>query len=160
MSNSNSSSNNISIRHRSPIPIDQCGAALATDVISDRWTILIIREAFYGVKRYDDIRQDIQIPRSVLTTRLKKLVEEEILEREPYREAGSRTRYAYVLTDKGKELGLVLLALMQWGDRHLRNGDSAITLRDKKDGKALKVGLVRDNMKTVSFKNTIIKPRK
>ncbi|PCI53368.1 MAG: transcriptional regulator, HxlR family protein [Alphaproteobacteria bacterium] len=144
-----SNSDNKIIRHRSPIPLNQCGAALATDIISDRWTVLIIREAFYGVKRYDDIREDIQIPRSVLTTRLKRLVEAEILEREPYREAGSRTRYAYILTNKGKDLGLMLLALMQWGDKHIRNSNSAIILRDKEDGKLLKVGLIKDDTETV-----------
>jgi len=72
------------IRQRERVPLDKCGAALATDIISDRWTLLIIREAFYGVKRYNEILEGLNIPRSVLTSRLKSLVQHGILDREPY----------------------------------------------------------------------------
>jgi len=156
MSNSDASAD---IRKRTPVPIDKCGAALATHIISDRWTILIIREAFYGVKRYDDIREDIGIPRSVLTSRLKRLVAQGILEREPYREAGARTRYAYKLTEMGRGLGLVLLALTDWGDRYLKNGQSAIDVIDIHTGKKLMVGLVDKVGRIRTFADIAIKPR-
>lgn len=156
MSNSDKSS---LIRRRSPVPIDRCGAAVAAEIVADKWTLLIIREALYGVKRYDDMRRDIQIPRSVLTQRLKRLVEYGIMEREPYREDGARTRYAYVLSEKGKDLGLTLLALMQWGDKHLRGGASSISLVDAKTEKPLKVGLVGENAKTTPLEAAAIRPR-
>lgn len=140
-------------QRRAPVAVDQCGAALATQIISDRWTLLIIREAFYGVKRYDDIRADIGIPRSVLTDRLKKLVTAEILDREPYREEGARTRYGYGLTEKGRDLGLMIIALMQWGDQHLKDGHSALALHDRSTGTALKVALVDEDVKATAWQD-------
>ncbi len=139
------SANEEPIRRSAPVPIDRCGAALATEILSDRWTFLIVREAFYGVMRYDDIRADIGIPRSVLTDRLKRLVAAGIFVREPYREAGARTRYAYGLSPMGAELGLTILALMQWGDKHINEGEAAILVQHRASGKKLKVALVDDD---------------
>ena len=116
--------------------------ALSAELLMEKWSMLIVREAFYGVARFEDILEDLKIPRSVLTTRLKQLVEIGVLERVPYRPEGSRTRYGYVLTHKGNDLGLTLLALMQWGDKHLNNGVSSVSVFDKRSGEALKVGLV------------------
>lgn len=130
------------IPRNSPVPLDRCGMASAAHLLMEKWNMLIIREAFYGVARFEDILDDLKIPRSVLTTRLKQLVEFGILERIPYRQAGTRTRFGYLLTDKGRELGLVILALMQWGDRHLLDGDSAISVSDRRTRQPLKVGLV------------------
>ena len=149
---------NPDMRTRSPVPLDQCGTVAAANVIGDRWSLLIIREAFYGVKRYDDIRDDINIPRSVLTSRLKRLVEHGILEREAYREEGARTRYAYVLTKAGKELGLVLLALAQWGDKYERRKKPAIRILDAKTKRPLKVGLIEKSDPGRPLSKIIIKP--
>ncbi len=146
------------VRTRSPISLDECGTALAANIIGDRWTLLIIREAFYGVRRYDDIREDIGIPRSVLTQRLKRLVDLGIFDRFPYREEGARTRYGYVLTKAGQQLGLTLLALMQWGDEFQRDGMSAMKILDKNTGKILKVALVEDQMDTVPLNQISLKP--
>lgn len=132
-----------------PVAIDNCGMALAADILMERWTMLIIREAFYGVKRFDDIREDTGIPRSVLTSRLKQLVESGILERHPYRADGARTRYGYVLSDKGRELGLTIIALMQWGDEHLKSGVSAIELKSKQTGKPVRVAFVETDATTI-----------
>ncbi len=145
-------------RRRSPVPIDKCGAALATDVISDRWTILIMREALYGVMRYDDFREDIGIPRSVLTDRLKRLVDANMLVRVPYREGTSRTRYGYALSDAGMSFGLTLLALMAWGDEHLADNGSAISILDRSTGKKLKVAIVPEETPEVSIKSVRIVP--
>ena len=84
-----------------------------TDILADRWTLLILREALYGVQRYDDMRADLQAPRSMLTDRLSKLVEQGLMKRQTYQEPGSRARQAYVLTSMGQELALTLLALSQ-----------------------------------------------
>lgn len=145
-------------RRRSPVPIEQCGAALATEVISDRWTILIMREAFYGVMRYDDFREDIGIPRSVLTDRLKRLVDANMLVRVPYREGTSRTRYGYALSETGLSFGLTLLALMAWGDEHLAENGSAISILDRSTGKKLKVAIVPDEAPEFSMKDIQILP--
>ncbi len=153
-----SNSESLQMNRKSPVPVDQCGAALATEIISDRWSMLILREAFYRVGRFDDIQSEIGIPRSVLTDRLKKLVSNGILTREPYREAGSRTRTAYLLSQKGRELGLVLLALMQWGDRHLRDGETGLSVTHKETGQALVVGLVPASEPKIGFDEVTLTP--
>ncbi len=84
--------------------------------------LLILREAFYGVTRYDDIREDLGISRSVLTDRLQKLVAIGVMKRQLYQEHNDRKRLAYVLTARGRELGIVMLALLQWGNRSLPPG--------------------------------------
>ena len=145
-------------RRRSPVPLDKCGAALATEVMSDRWTILIMREAFYGVMRYDDFREDIGIPRSVLTDRLKRLVDANMLVRVPYREGTSRTRYGYALSETGLSFGLTLLALMAWGDEHLAENGSAVSILERSTGKKLKIAIVPDETPEVSMKDVRILP--
>lgn len=128
-----------------PVAKCDCGMALTSELLMEKWTMLIIREAFYGVKRFDDIREDTGIPRSVLTSRLKHLVEYGILERKEYRAEGARARPGYVLTEKGRELSLTIFALMQWGDKHLKDGDPAIAINDATSGRPLKVALVTDD---------------
>lgn len=91
-------------------------------MIGDRWTLLVLREAHYGVTRFDEMRADLEIPKAALSSRLKGLVDEGLLERRPYREAGSRTRDEYVPTAKGRALLPALIALMQWGDRYVSAG--------------------------------------
>lgn len=131
----------------SPVPVSECGMALAAELLMERWSMLIIREAFYGVKRFDDIREDTGIPRSVLTDRLKKLVDIGILERKPYKAEGARSRNGYILSEKGKELALTILSLMQWGDKYLKDGKAAIEISSKVNGRNLKVALVEKGVK-------------
>ncbi len=96
-----------------------CTVALTLAQIGDRWTILILRELFYGASRFEEIHSVLQCPRNLLAERLKRLVDDEIVERSSYKAPGQRSRPAYGLTDRGRELFPVLLALMQWGDHHL-----------------------------------------
>ena len=145
------------IRRKSPVPLDKCGVFLAANLIGDRWTLLILREAFYGVVRFDDIRSDLGIPRAVLAARLKLLVEANVMNRAPYREEGSRTRYAYTLTEQGKSLGPVIIALMQWGDNYLRDDQPPICLVDAKTGATLKVALVDEGSESVPIEDIRIK---
>ncbi|QBF33674.1 helix-turn-helix domain-containing protein [Thalassococcus sp. S3] len=151
-------SNPDSRRRRAPVPVDQCGAALATEILSDRWTWLIIRELLYGISRYEDIRADIGIPRSVLTQRLTRLVDLDLVERQPYREAGARTRHKYVLTEKGQALKLTILALMQWGDAYLKDGRSALDIRHPRTNAPLHVALVPDGTESVPVEGARIIP--
>ncbi len=113
---SNSDKKAHSIRTRAPVPLDRCGMAKASEILGDRWSLLILREAFYGVMRFADMQADIGAPRSILTARLTKLVDVGLLERFEYREDGSRARQAYRLTDRGRQLGVVFLAMKQWWD--------------------------------------------
>ncbi|MEP5152654.1 helix-turn-helix domain-containing protein [Planktotalea sp.] len=131
--------------------------ALTSELLMEKWTMLIIREAFYGVKRFEDIREDTGIPRSVLTSRLKHLVENDILKRKDYRVEGARPRPGYVLTEKGRELSLVIFALMQWGDKHLKGGDPAIEISNKADGRAIKVALVDAETEEVALPQVALK---
>jgi DNA-binding HxlR family transcriptional regulator len=96
---------------------ENCSIRRTLEVVGEKWTLLVLREAFYGVRRFADFQRVLGCARNVLSARLKTLVDEGILRREPYREPGSRERDEYRLTEKGLELLPVLLALMQWGDR-------------------------------------------
>jgi DNA-binding HxlR family transcriptional regulator len=95
-----------------------CSVARAVEVLGDRWTVLVLRDVFNGVRRFDDLQRHLGIARDVLTKRLAALVEEGVIERRPYRDPGSRTRQEYRLTQAGRELRPVLLALIEWGDRY------------------------------------------
>ncbi|HKT02891.1 MAG TPA: helix-turn-helix domain-containing protein [Rugosimonospora sp.] len=95
-----------------------CSVARSVEVLGDRWTVLVLRDVFNGVRRFDDISRHLGIARDVLTKRLATLVEEGILRRVPYQEPGSRTRYEYRLTQAGLDLRPVLIALIEWGDRY------------------------------------------
>jgi DNA-binding HxlR family transcriptional regulator len=96
-----------------------CSVARATAVLGDRWTILVLREVFNGVRRFADIQEHIGISRSVLTDRLARLTEQGVVERRPYREPGDRQRHEYRLTEMGRDLQTVLVALIGFGDRWL-----------------------------------------
>jgi DNA-binding HxlR family transcriptional regulator len=98
----------------------QCSIARTLDVVGDWWTLLVLRDVFLGKRRFDDLKTSLAIATNVLTARLKRLTDAGILERRPYQEHPARFEYA--LTEKGRDLYPVLIALLQWGDRHARNG--------------------------------------
>ena len=91
-----------------------CSVARSLEVIGEWWTLLILRDAFFGVTRFDEFQARLGIARNILAKRLDTLVEHGVLERRWYDEA--RGRYDYVLTDKGKALWPVLVTIRQWGD--------------------------------------------
>jgi DNA-binding HxlR family transcriptional regulator len=92
--------------------------ARTVEVLGDQWTVLVLRDVFNGIRRFDDLKSHLGIARDVLTKRLAALVNHGVLERVPYREPGSRTRHEYRLTPAGRDLRPVLLALLEWGDRY------------------------------------------
>lgn len=96
-----------------------CSIARSVGVLGERWTFLILREAFMGATRFSEFRERLELAPDVLTARLSTLVDFGVMAREPYREPGARGRDAYLLTPAGRELDIVLGALQQWGDRHL-----------------------------------------
>jgi len=94
-----------------------CSVARALEVVGERWTLLIIRDAFLGLRRFDQFQESLGIARNVLTDRLGRLVEEGIFDRVRYSEHPER--YEYRLTRKGRDLGIALAGLRQWGDQYL-----------------------------------------
>lgn len=94
-----------------------CSVARTVEVIGERWTVLVLREAFFGVRRFSEIQHNLGIARNILSDRLGTLVEHGILRRERYQERPER--FEYRLTAKGLELYAPLMALMRWGDDHL-----------------------------------------
>lgn len=102
---------------------DNCSIGRTLDVLRDRWSFLVLREVFNGVRRFDDMRVRTSIPRAVLSDRLASLVDQGLLRRVPYREPGMRTRDEYRLTRKGLDLYPVLAAMLEWGNRYLADDD-------------------------------------
>jgi DNA-binding HxlR family transcriptional regulator len=98
--------------------IDNCTVQRALQVLGDRWSFVVLREIFNGIRRFGDMRMRTAIPRQVLTDRLNLLVEEGLLRREPYQESGQRVRDEYRLTTKGMDLYPVLVALNEWGTEY------------------------------------------
>jgi DNA-binding HxlR family transcriptional regulator len=97
-----------------------CSIARAVDILGDWWTPLILREVFYGVRRFDDFEQALPISRNVLAQRLRRLVDEGLLDRVPYSERP--LRFEYQPTEMGREFWSVLAAMSAWGDRWLDGG--------------------------------------
>jgi DNA-binding HxlR family transcriptional regulator len=97
-------------------PDQVCSIARSLEVVGERWTLLILRDAVLGLTRFEEFQESLGIATNVLSSRLKRLGEEQVLERVPDPERPGRPKY--VLTEKGRELGPALIALMKWGDRH------------------------------------------
>ena|SRR5581483_644689 len=124
-----------------------CSIARALEIVGERWTLLIVRDAFLGRRRFDEFQQSLGIARNVLTDRLNRLVGEGILERVRYSERPER--YEYRLTRKGRELNVALTALRQWGDEYLSELPPRV-LRRKADGKPVVAALVPEGSPTLS----------
>jgi DNA-binding HxlR family transcriptional regulator len=99
--------------------VDNCPVGRAMEILGEKWTFVVLREIFNGIRRFDDMRAHSGLPRQVLANRLGMLVDQGVLRREPYREPGARLRHEYRLTTKGFELYPILVALREWGDRYL-----------------------------------------
>ncbi len=113
----------------------RCSVAGTLAVVGEKWSLLVLREAFLGVRRFADFHRILGAPRAVLTDRLARLVAEGILRRVPYQDDGERQRHEYRLTRKGVDLYPTLVALMEWGDRYLaEDGDVPMELRHRDCG--------------------------
>jgi DNA-binding HxlR family transcriptional regulator len=120
-----------------------CTIAGALAIVGEKWTFLVLREAFNGVRRFDDMQRRTGAPRQVLSDRLARLVAEGILRKVPYREEGQRVRSEYRLTEKGIELFPVIVSLLTWGDKYAVNPEGppvVLTHRDCGAGVHLQLG--------------------
>jgi DNA-binding HxlR family transcriptional regulator len=120
-----------------------CSIARSLEVIGEWWTLLIVRDAFFGVTRFEEFQERLGIARNILTKRLDTLVEAEVMERRAYDE--SRNRYDYVLTPKGRDLWPVLVTLRQWGDKWAIEGKPPVRLLHTTCGAKTNAHLVCDH---------------
>ncbi|EYT65513.1 HxlR family transcriptional regulator [Curtobacterium flaccumfaciens UCD-AKU] len=122
---------------------ERCPIARSLDVLGEKWTLMIVRDALGGSTRFSQFQQSLGIPREVLTARLASLVDGGVLERTTYKPEGARAREEYVLTGAGRDLSLVLLALGGWADRH-RPSERPSDLRfvDAESGEAVEAAAV------------------
>jgi DNA-binding HxlR family transcriptional regulator len=115
--------------------VDNCSVARTLAIVGEKWSLMVLRDVFLGVRRFDDLRERTGIPRQVLSARLSHLVDEQILRRESYREPGQRERQEYRLTQKGIDLYPVLVSLLAWGDAYASDTDGpALELYHKECG--------------------------
>lgn len=117
-----------------------CAVARTLHVINDAWSVLILREVFYGVRRFDEIQAALEISRNVLTRRLNHLVDEDVLARRRYQERPPRDEY--VPTARGKALMQVLLAMLRFGDDWLSPKGTLVELRDVETGAPIRPQVV------------------
>ena len=113
-------------------PRENCSVQRALSVVGDRWSILVLREAFNGVRRFDALQRNLGIARNILAARLQTLVGAGILERRRYQERPER--FEYRLTKKGADLWPVMIALMQWGDRYMADSGPPVEIVHKSCG--------------------------
>ena len=120
-----------------------CGVAQSLEILGDWWTLLIVRDAFLGVRRFRDFEASLGIAKNVLTDRLQRLVEHEILDPVDIGESG--TRYEYRLTDKGLALLPIITSLREWGEEWiLGEGNEPILVKDRRTGRRLPKLRLRD----------------
>jgi DNA-binding HxlR family transcriptional regulator len=128
------------MRHRS-LQDQPCSIARTVSILGERWTLVVLRQAFNGQRRFEDIQRGLGIARNILADRLQTLVAEGILERRRYQERPAR--YEYRLTEKGRDLYPVLVALMRWGDTYMAGeGGPPVVLVHERCGKATEPTLV------------------
>lgn len=127
------------------LPTRPCPVAESLDLFGDRWSMLVIREVMNGVRRFDDLVGRLEISRATLSDRLRRLTAAGILETAEYDSGRGRTRTEYRLTERGWDLRNVLIALREWGDRHvLGEGNEPLKLVDRTTGHGVRLQLVDD----------------
>ncbi len=132
-----------------------CSIARTLEVVGDRWTLLVIRDVALGIHRFDGLQESLGVASNVLTDRLGRLVDEGILERVRYSERPAR--YEYRLTSKGADLRIALLALMQWGDRHVSPAPVRLAVR-RSDGSPVSVGLLGEDGSQLTLDDVSVVP--
>lgn len=146
---------------KSPVPLEICHLAKAIEAVGDRWTLLILRAALFGVRRFDDFQKELSIPRTVLSGRLAKLVEADVLTKKAYKEDGKRARPEYLLTDAGEALRPVFMALTQWGDEWASDGaPPPISFTHAKSRQKVRPAFVDEDGREARMKDTRVSLRR
>ncbi|MYW05871.1 helix-turn-helix domain-containing protein [Streptomyces sp. SID3343] len=100
--------------------LQDCALARTLELVGERWTLLIVRDAFYGVRRYSDFLAHLDVPRAVLSARLQALVDAGVFVKHRYRQSPPRAEY--VLTERGADLWPIIRSMATWGETHVQNG--------------------------------------
>jgi DNA-binding HxlR family transcriptional regulator len=136
-----------------------CQIARSLDVVGEKWSLLIVRNALRGQTRFSEFRDQLGIPSDILTARLGTLVAGGILEKRSYREPGSRERSSYHLTERGRGLKLVMAAFMQWNDEFTPapKGKSSV-MADVETGETVQLSYVRPDGGLLSNREVAVAP--
>ena len=130
-----------------------CPVTKAMKGLGDKWTLLIMRECFWGFRRFDDFQSNLNISKSVLTTKLSQMIEMELLEKRSYKEAGKRTRYEYTFTQKGKDLTKIILSFLDWGNKYMvKEGEKTIKVVDKISKKEVNIDILDSSGKRLKYR--------
>jgi DNA-binding HxlR family transcriptional regulator len=135
----------------------ECAIARTLDIVGDWWTLLILRDAFEGLRRFGEFQRSLDIPKNILTARLKSMVSSEILQIVPASDGSSYQEY--VLTDKGSSLFPVLVALRQWGEQQLfaEKSPPKATLIDRRRGRPVRALELRsEDGRVLKFEDTVV----
>jgi DNA-binding HxlR family transcriptional regulator len=135
-----------------------CQIMRTMDVVGEKWSLLIVRDAMRGLTRFSEFRDSLGAPTDVLSARLSSLVQAGILEKREYREAGSRTRAAYHLTEMGRGLNVVIAAMVQWTDRFNPSPAGAGSIIVDQDGAPVSLALQSEAGDDVPFDEMAIHP--
>jgi DNA-binding HxlR family transcriptional regulator len=140
--------------------LENCSIKRALDVLGEKWTLLILREAFYGVRRFDDFARALRCGRGILSARLKALTEAGILKRVEYKDGDQRARSEYHLAEKGLDLFTMILALSQWGERWMPPPDGPVArVTDRASGRAVRAVMTSDKaIKALGLRDLRIAP--
>lgn len=144
-------------RHRAPEP--KCQIVRTLDIVGEKWSLLIVRDALRGLTRFSQFRASLGAPTDILTTRLARLVDTGVLEKRLYREEGQRERASYHLTEAGRGLTVVMAAMLQWNDRFdPAPAGAASVVVDATDGAALDLAFVDADGRRVDADHVAIVP--
>lgn len=133
----------------------RCSIGKAMDAIGNRTAVLLLREAFYGTTRFHDFATRVGVTEASAAARLRELVELGVFEKRPYQEPGQRTRHEYALTEMGRDLLPIVLALMQWGDRHLQDDGAPLRVVDT-TGSPVRVQVRNDHGDDLSAEDLVV----
>lgn len=128
-----------------PVVAGRCSLSGTLDIVGERWTLLLLREALMGATRFSEFRVAFPMASNLLTTWLSKLVEAGLMERVPYQDQGQRARTSYHLTPSGTELAIAVGALQRWGDQHLRSEYGPVATYRTRDGRPVTARFVDEN---------------
>jgi len=138
------------LRDRDRWTAGACSAAKVLDLLNTKTAFLVIRECFYGTRRFEDFVDRVGTSAPAISRALKQLEAADIVARVPYREPGMRARDEYHLTPAGEDLLPVFLALVQWGDTHLQDGNGPLAFVDSDSGRRVRVCVTADGDGTLT----------
>ncbi|WKZ86300.1 helix-turn-helix transcriptional regulator [Ralstonia pickettii] len=142
-----------------PVNLENCSIAATLKLVGEKWTLLVLRDVFSGVRRFDEFQARLHCSTAVLSDRLKALVNAGLLRRVPYQEPGDRERFEYRPTRAAVDLLPVLIGLMQWGDTHLtETGTGPAEVRSTVTGLKVRAALVDEDGNLTAPGDMAIRP--